>query len=147
MFKKILVAAFLVLVVVSTSQAYDVMEAKGQWIEAGPGYGIVLNEKIDLLMVQKPYGRECFFMIKNQKTFFKEVDYVSFRVDKNKPEFFMVYEYRKNTAIVIVPNEYVKQVMDGHELTIKHGDRKFTFPLKNADDILYKVMTYKESNL
>jgi hypothetical protein len=58
MFKKILVAAFLVLVVVSTSQAYDVMEAKGQWIEAGPGYGIVLNEKIDLLMVQKPYGRE-----------------------------------------------------------------------------------------
>jgi hypothetical protein len=34
------------------------MEAKGQWIEAGPGYGIVLNEKIDLLMVQKPYGRE-----------------------------------------------------------------------------------------
>jgi hypothetical protein len=147
MFKKILVAAFLVLVVVSTSQAYDVMEAKGKWIESDPGYGLVLDENFNALMVQNPYGRECFFMVKNQKTFFKEMEYVSFRVDKNKPEFFRVREYHKNTAIVIVPNKYVKQVMDGHELTIKHGDREFTFPLKNADDILYKVMTYEESNL
>ncbi len=147
MFKKMFLAAFLVLVVISTSQANPLKNARDKWVESPPGYGTVLDKKFNALMVQSPFGKGCFFTLIPNQTFFREQEYVSFRVDKNKPEFFRVQTYKRDSAIIAVPNEYVKQVMGGHELTIKHGDRKFTFPLKNADDILYKVMTYEESNL
>jgi hypothetical protein len=97
--------------------------------------------------VQNPTNRASFFALIPREIFFKELEYVSFQVDENKPEFFKVYTYTEDSVIVSVPTKYVKQVMEGDELTIKHGDRKFTFPLKNADDILYKVMTHKESDL
>jgi hypothetical protein len=147
MFKKIIFAAFLVLVVASTSQANPLKEAMDKWVQYPPGYGAVLSKDYTILTVQNPTNRASFFALTPREVFFKKLEYVSFRVDKNKPEFFEVRTYTEDSVIVTVPTKYVKQVMDGHELTIKHGDRKFTFPLKNADDILYKVMTYEESNL
>lgn len=147
MFKKIMFAAFLVLVVVSTSQANPLEKATEQWVQYPPGYGAVLSKDYTILTVQNPTKHTSFFALTPRKVFFKELEYVSFRVDKNKPEFFEVHTYTEDSVVVTVPTKYVKQVMEGDELTIKHGDRKFTFPLKNADDILYKVMTYEESNL
>jgi poly(3-hydroxyalkanoate) synthetase len=147
MLKKMFLTAFLVLVVVSTSQANPLAEAIGKWIESPPGYGTVIDENYNALLVQSPLGKKCFFTLIPNKTFFREQDYVSFRVDKNKPEYFRVRTYERDSAIIAVPNQYVKQVMEGNELAIIHGERKFEFSLKNADDILYKIMTSEDSDL